>query len=44
MNHSFKIKTKNLSNINPCYSNGNYTIDEERNNYLNYDYEKQFKI
>ena len=42
MNHSYKIKTKSLSNINPCYSNGNYTIDEEKNNnYLNYDYERQ---
>ena len=41
-NQTLYIKTSSFSNSNPSYYNGNYTIDEERNNTsLNYGHERQ---
>lgn len=42
-NQTLYIKTSSFSNSNPSYFNGNYTIDEERNNTsLYYDQERQY--
>jgi len=41
-NNTFYLKTNSFTNSIPSYFNGNYTIDEERNNTsLNYGHERQ---